>query len=100
MTNEIIPPPPSSPVPQPVRRTAPVAIWSLVLAILFFLGGWLFTAIPAVICGHVAWSKIRISGGALRGKGIASAGLVLSYIGLALGIMGIPLLFSLIQSGR
>jgi hypothetical protein len=44
--------------------------------------------------------EIRRSGGALRGKGIASAGLVLSYIGLALGIMGIPLLFSVIQSGR
>jgi len=36
---------------------------------------------PAVICGHIAWSKIRKSGAALRGKGIATAGLILGYIG-------------------
>jgi hypothetical protein len=66
----------------------------------FFVGGWLFAAIPAVICGHVAWSKIRKSGGALRGKGIASAGLILGYIGLALGILGIPLLVGMFQADR
>ncbi|PYJ34057.1 MAG: hypothetical protein DME88_06520 [Verrucomicrobia bacterium] len=64
MSDQITPPP--SPVPQAVSRTAPVAIWSLVLAILSFTCGWLFTAIPAVICGHVARSKIRKSGGAQR----------------------------------
>jgi hypothetical protein len=82
MADEITPPPP--PVPQPVPRTAPVAIWSLVLAILSFTCGWLFTAIPAVICGYVARSKIRKSGGALGGKGIATAGLILGYIALVL----------------
>ncbi len=98
MADETTPPPP--PVPQPVPRTAPVAIWSLVLAGLFFIGGWLFTAIPAVICGHIARSKIRKSGGALGGKGIATAGLILGYIALTLGVMGIPLLVSMIQSDR
>ncbi len=85
-------------MPPQVSRTAPAAIWSLVLAVLSFTCGWLFTAIPAVICGHVARSKIRKSGGALGGKGIATAGLVLAYIGLALGILGIPLLVGMIQS--
>jgi uncharacterized protein DUF4190 len=98
MADETPPPPPS--VPQPVPRTAPTAIWSLVLAILSFFCGWLFTAIPAVICGHIAWSKIRKSGGALGGKGIATAGLILGYIALVLGVMGIPLLISMIKSGR
>src|SRR5438552_15543206 len=94
-------PPPVAPSASPsVPRTAPIAIWSPVLAILFFTGGWLFTAIPAVICGHIARSKIRKSGGALRGKGIATAGLILGYIALALGIMGIPLLVSMSQSDR
>jgi Domain of unknown function (DUF4190) len=83
-----------------VPRKAPLAIWSLVLAVLFFAGGWLLAAIPAVICGHVAWSKIRKSGGALRGKAIATVGLILGYLGLVLGIMGIPLLVSMIQSDR
>jgi hypothetical protein len=60
----------------------------------------LFTAIPAVICGHVARAKIRKSGGALSGMGIATAGLILGYIALVLGVMGIPLLVSMIQSDR
>ncbi len=62
--------------------------------------GWLVTAIPAVICGHIARSKIRKSSGALGGKGVATAGLILGYIALVLGIMGIPLLVSMIQSDR
>jgi Domain of unknown function (DUF4190) len=94
------PPSPRPAVPQTVPRTPPVAIWSLILAVLSFTCGWLFTAIPAVICGHIAWSKIRKSGGALGGKGIATAGLILGYVALVLGIMGIPLLVSMIQSER
>jgi hypothetical protein len=94
------PPPPAPPVSQPVPRTAPAAIWSLVLAVLSFTCGWLFTAIPAVICGHIARAKIRKSRGALRGKGIATAGLILGYIALVVGVMGIPLLVSMIQSDR
>src|SRR5947207_15495125 len=97
MADETPPPPP---VPQPVARTSPVAIWPLVLAILSFTCGWLFTAIPAVICGHIARSKIRKSCGALRGKGIATAGLLLGYVAVILGVMGIPLLVSMIQSDR
>src|SRR5437868_8207487 len=88
------------PVSQPLPRTAPAAIWSLVLAILSFFCGWLITAIPAVICGHIARSKIRKSGGALGGKGIATAGLILGYIALVVSVMGIPLLVSMIQSDR
>jgi hypothetical protein len=93
-------PPPAPPDLQPVARIVPIAIWSLILAILSFTCGWLFTAIPAVICGHIAWSKIRKSGGTLGGKNIAVAGLILGYIGLAISIMGIPLLVSMIQSDR
>ena len=94
------PPPPRPAVPQTVPRTPPVAIWSLILAVLSFTCGWLITAIPAVICGHIARAKIRKSGGALGGRGIATAGLILGYIALVLGIMGIPLLVSMIQSDR
>lgn len=70
------------------------------MAVVSFTCGWLFTAIPAVICGHVARSKIRNSSGALGGNGIATAGLVLGYIALVLSVMGIPLLVSMIQSDR
>src|SRR5437667_7940229 len=98
MADEITPPAP--PLLHPALSTRPAAIWSLVLAILSFTCGWLFTAIPAVICGHIARAKIRKSGGALGGKGIATAGLILGYVALALGVMGIPLLVSIIQSDR
>src|SRR2546430_1875583 len=98
MAEETLPPPP--PVPQPIPRVAPAAIWSLVLAVLSFFCGWLFTAIPAIICGHIARSKIRKSGGGLGGKGIATAGLILGYVALVLGIIGIPLFVSMIQSDR
>lgn len=36
----------------------------------------------------------------LGGKGIATTGLILGYIALVLGVMGIPLLVSMIQSDR
>jgi Domain of unknown function (DUF4190) len=100
MADQAAPPPVPPSVSAPAPRTAPIAIWSLVLAILSFFCGWLFTAIPAVICGHVARSKIRTSSGALGGMGIATTGLVLGYIGVVLGTMGIPLLVSMIQSDR
>src|SRR5439155_25034524 len=99
MPDETLSPPPP-PVPQPASRTPPTAICSLVLAIVSFFCGCLLTAIPAAICGHVARSKIGKSGGALRGKGIATAGLILGYMALVLGVMGIPLLVSMIQSHR
>src|SRR5437762_13824102 len=99
MADQITPPPPPS-ASSPAPLTASTAIWSLVLAILSFFCGWLITAIPAVICGHIARSKIRKSGGALGGTGIATAGLILGYIALVLGVMGIPLLVSMIQSDR
>ena len=94
------PPPPPTTIPQTVPHTPAVAIWSLILSVLSFTCGWLFTAIPAVICGHIARSKIRNSGGALGGKGIATAALILGYIALAVGIMAIPLLITMIQSDR
>jgi hypothetical protein len=86
--------------PKPVHSRPPMSI----SAGLSFLCGWLFTAIPAVICGHIARSKIRKSGDALGGKGIATAGLTLGYIALALGVIAIPFLVGviggMIQSDR
>jgi len=74
-----------------LSRTSAAAVWSLVLGIL----GWLMfgvTAIPAVICGHVARSRIRVSRGSLTGHGLALAGLILGYIQIGFGILLIPLM--------
>ena len=56
-----------------------LAIASLVLGIL-----WLYWigSILAVVCGHVALHQMRTSG--QSGRGLAIAGLVLGYVGLAL----------------
>ncbi|MGC4015421.1 MAG: DUF4190 domain-containing protein [Luteolibacter sp.] len=67
-------------------RTSGLAIFSLVTS-------FLLLGIIPVICGHVALSQIRKSGGLLKGRGIAIAGLTIGYITIALGILAIPVLF-------
>ena len=60
-------------------RTSTKAIISLVCGIIFFFP----INIVAVVFGHLALSEIRKSAGRLTGQGIAIAGLVLGYVGLA-----------------
>jgi hypothetical protein len=83
------------PLTAPVKNSG-LAIWSLVLGILglVFLVlciGPLF-AIPAVICGHIAYGRIKRSAGAIGGEGLALAGLITGYIAIALGVVMIPFL--------
>ena len=73
-------------------RTSGLAIWSLVLGILALLLAGL-TAIPAVICGHLALGKIKRSAGAQSGGGLAIAGLVTGYLGLM--VFGVAVLAGL-----
>ena len=82
--------PPSHSVPRPVNST--LAIWSLVLGILSLTCFSVFTAIPAVICGHKARGRIKRSEGALGGDGLALGGLITGYLGLALALVMIPLM--------
>lgn len=65
--------------------TSGKAIASLVLGVFFLLFP---AAILAVILGHLSRSDIRRSAGRLKGAGMALAGLILGYTGVAL----IPLL--------
>jgi Domain of unknown function (DUF4190) len=64
----------------PGRGTSGLAIASLVLGIvwLFWIG-----SILAVIFGHIALNRIKASRGMIEGKGLAIAGLVLGYLGVA-----------------
>jgi len=64
--------------------TAPGSIWSLVLGVLGICLCGPFTSIPAIICGHRSLSKINKSSGTLTGSGMATAGLVLGYVGIAI----------------
>ena len=84
--------PPSLPTIPAQPKNCGLAIWSLVLGVLSLTCFWLLTAIPAVICGHMAYSRIRRSAGALSGEGLALAGLITGYIGIAASIFLIPLM--------
>ncbi len=82
------------PVPmyQPPATTNSLARASLVLGVAeFFTMG--LTAIPAIICGHMAKREMRATG--QRGDGLATSGLVLGYMAvifwgilIALSIVG------------
>jgi hypothetical protein len=80
-------------------RPSPLAIWSLVLGVLGIvlvvvcIGP--LCAIPAIICGHLAYSRIKRSGGALTGEGMALAGLITGYIGIAIGLVLIPFMLAI-----
>jgi hypothetical protein len=88
------PPPPF--VIQPAeRRNSALAIWSLVLGILSLSCFWLLSAVPAIICGHLAYSRIKRSAGALQGSGLALAGLITGYISIALSLLMIPVLLAI-----
>jgi len=81
----------------PAQSTSGLAIASLVLGILSFvtcMGPLL--GIPGVICGHLAKGQIRKGEGNLQGDGMATWGLVLSYLGilLACGFLGIGMMGS------
>jgi hypothetical protein len=75
-------------------RTNQLAIVSLTCGVgqMFF---WLLATIPAIVCGHVARSQIRKTGE--DGAGLALAGLILGYIGLAIpfAIVGFIVLIAL-----
>ncbi len=92
---------PAQPTPtSSTSPTAPIAIVSLVLAILSFFCGAFLTAIPAIVCGHVAWSAIKKSGGALHGKGIATAGLILGYVAIPIAVLQVWFLVGMIHGER
>jgi hypothetical protein len=77
-----------------------MAVASLVLAILSFACVPIVAVIPAVVCGHIAWSKIRKSGGALGGKEIAIAGLIIGYLAIPWAVLQVWFLVGMIQGDR
>lgn len=78
------PPPPPPPVPQAVyvqTKTNGFAIAALVLGIV-----WVYWvgSILALVFGYVAKSQIERSGGRESGLGMATAGIVLGWIGVGI----------------
>ena len=75
---------PSPPPAPPATNT--LAIISLSCGIGQLIGG-IFATIPAIICGHIARGQIRRTGE--NGAGMALAGVILGYVGLALTVIAI-----------
>jgi hypothetical protein len=71
--------PPTQPYIGPTE-TSGKAIGSLICGLLFFIFP---AAVVAIILGHLSLSDIRKAAGRLTGQGIAIAGLVLGYLGVA-----------------
>ncbi len=78
--------------PEGTYHTAPNSTLALVSLITGILG---FTVLPtvgsivALITGYMARKEIHESAGALGGEGMATAGLVMGWIGVGLLIIGI-----------
>jgi hypothetical protein len=72
-------------------QTSILAIWSLVLGILSMTVAPVVAAIPAIICGNKAHTRIAASAGTLIGKGMANAGLVTGYVSIFLTLLGFML---------
>ena len=65
----------------------PLAIWALILGIAALLFCCLPLAVPAIICGHLARSRIKLSPGAASGSGMAMAGLIMGYVSVVAFIL-------------
>ena len=76
-------PAPWQPAP---RRMNPLAVVSLVFGVLQ-IGLWFIGAAVAIITGHIARHQIRRTGD--NGSGMALAGLILGYVGLALSVLAL-----------
>jgi hypothetical protein len=96
LTSDLTPPAPMTPPPPPMPAPPPYgyqpqpyaypvksngfAIASLVLGICWI---WWLGSVLAVVFGHVALNQISKSQGRESGQGMAVAGLVLGYLGVA-----------------
>jgi hypothetical protein len=72
------------------RHTNNLAVAALILGIGQFFGFWLLAGIPAIICGHKARRQIRQTGE--DGDGMALAGLILGWAGVALTVLVVGIL--------
>lgn len=81
------PPPGGSPYTAPPNSS--MALVSLISGILGITFIPIIGSIVAVITGSMAKKEIRESYGALGGDGLATAGLVLGWIGIGLTVIGL-----------
>ena len=82
-----------SPKKKPRKRNRDLAICGLAFGI---IGAWFAPlAIPAVICGHMALAKLKKFPKRYGGKGMAMTGVILGWLGVAIGIPAMIFLISM-----
>lgn len=84
--NAPMPPPPIYAAPPAQRHTSGLAIASLVLGLMFIAG---IGSILAVVFGVKARHEIDASNGWVTGRGMATAGVILGWIGVAIVALGV-----------
>jgi hypothetical protein len=78
--------PSQSYMPPPVIQTSNLAIISLIAGIVSWVLLPFIASLIAVITGHMAKKEIKNSNGMRSGNGMATAGLILGYVNLGLGL--------------
>ena len=70
-----------------------VQLASLILSISSFVALPLIGSIGGVVCGHMARSRLRQAGYASEGNGLALAGVIIGWVGIAfyVGILALIL---------
>jgi hypothetical protein len=79
--------------------TSGYAIASLICSLLGYIGVFGFGPLLGIIFGHLALREIDRSNGALQGRGIAQAGLILGYIALGIALLMIIIFIIIIAIG-
>jgi hypothetical protein len=77
-------------------QTNSLAVAALVCGIVQFFGFWLLGTIPAIVVGHMARKQVRQRNE--QGAGLALAGLILGYAGLALTVIVVIIFVAAVNS--
>ena len=74
----------------PLQPAGPRNSTTAIISLIGGIAGWTILpflgSIVAIICGHMAKSEIKKSAGMVGGNGMATAGLIMGYLSIALGL--------------
>ncbi len=80
-------------------KTSACALVSLVLGLMSLLFFGLLAGVPAVVCGHMSLSNMK-KDSLLTGRGMAIAGLITGYIGIAWSLVIIAIMIVMIVTAQ
>jgi hypothetical protein len=80
----------------PGPKTNGLAVASLVSSFFFWLYG--VGAVLAIVFGFIARSQIKRSQGTQQGEGLALAGIIIGFVGIAIGIAAIIVIVAVVHA--